>query len=111
MTKLAFVMHGPIGGQVIEMLDEDFAQAESDGWAMDFEAANKGGNPDPFAGFNTEPHAKAEAYLQRMAAGASYSTREMKAEPEPPKPAKPAAENDDDEEKPTKAKPGRPRKT
>lgn len=90
MSKLAFVMTGPQGGQMIEMSDEDFVQAEKDGWAIDFEAANLGGAPDPFAGFNTDPHPQAEAW---MAKRGLYPTREMRADdPKPAPEAKPAAE-------------------
>jgi hypothetical protein len=89
MTKLAFVMRGPQGGQILHMAEEDFSQAIDDGWVVDFETANKGGDPDPFKGWNKDPHDKAEAYLYR-AAGGTYATREMKSDP--PK-AKPASED------------------
>jgi hypothetical protein len=93
------------------MAEDDFAKALDDGWIVDFETANKGGNPDPFAGWNNAPHEKAEAYLYRQAGG-TYATREMKAEPKPTAPKPPApAESDDDESQPAKARPGRPRKS
>jgi hypothetical protein len=78
MGKLAFVMSGVKGGQVIEMDEKDFAKAERDGWAIDFEKANKGGDRDPFRGFNTDPHEHADAYLT---ARGLYPNREMRAQP------------------------------
>lgn len=80
MGRLAFVMTGPQGGQVVNLDEDDFAQALKDGWAIDFEKANLGGDPDPFRGHNTEPHAKAEAWLAKRGL---YPTREMR--PEEPK--------------------------
>jgi hypothetical protein len=107
MGKLAFVMAGPQGGQIIEMDERDFAQAEKDGWAVDFERGNLGGNPDPFAGHNTEPHPQAEAWLAKRGL---YPTREMRPDtptgpkakpttgPEPAEPAKPALPTSGDRE-------------
>lgn len=90
MSKLAFVMSGPQGGQIIHLDEEDFDAAIADGWAVDFEAANKGGNPDPFAGWNTKPHAGAEAYLSRKGL---YGTRDMTAERPAKSPAGDAKES------------------
>lgn len=116
MTKVAFVMTGPTGGQLMDMPDEDLAKAVKDGWAIDFEIANLGGDPDPFRGHNTEPHEKAEAYLAKRGL---YKTREMVAAPpgtsDPaPKKEPPAAEPEKSEPEketaPAKGKPGRPPK-
>lgn len=102
MTRLGFIMTGPHGGQAIEMEDAELAQAVKDGWALDFEKANTGGNPDPFAGHNTEPHEKAEAWLAKRGL---YTTREIRAAPPQAAPADKEAEAE-----PAKRKPGRPAK-
>lgn len=75
MPKLAFVMAGPQGGQVIEMDDKAFEKAVKDGWVIDFEVANKGGDRDPFRGFNTDSNEHAEAYLSSRGL---YADREMR---------------------------------
>lgn len=99
MSKLAFVMSGPQGGQIVHLDDDDFDAAIADGWAVDFEAANKGGNPDPFAGWNNEPHEKAEAYLT---ARGLYRNREMRSD----RPDKsPSGDNEDATASPSGDKP------
>jgi hypothetical protein len=107
MGKLAFAMTGPQGGQIIEMDPDDFTQAERDGWAIDFERANLGGDPDPFRGHNTASHAQAEAYLAKRGL---YPTREMRPDtptgpkakpttgPEPAEPTPPAKSTSGDRE-------------
>lgn len=75
MAKLGFIMTGPQGGQIVELDEKELKKAIDDGWALDFEEANMGGKPDPFAGWNTEPHEKAEAYLTSKGL---YENREMR---------------------------------
>lgn len=117
MTKLAFVMSGPQGGQVVEMDEQDLEDAINDGWAKDFAVANMGGEPDPFAGHNTQPHAKAEAWLAKKQ---GYATRELRAgdpgtptpaeKPEAAKPVADIKESATDAETPAKGKTARPKK-
>lgn len=100
MRKLAFVMSGPQGGQVIEMDEADFDKALEQGWIVDFEKANKGGDRDPFRGYNTDPHEHADAYLVSKGL---YPNREMKAAD--PKDSKPDTKSDTEADKSDTAKP------
>jgi len=66
-----WVHKGPQAGKILQVSDEEAAQAEKEGWGQ----ITRGRHPFKFAKKTPGPHKEAEAFLARRG---QYQTTEMK---------------------------------